>query len=377
MGSFVFSIVVMVVAAVAALVVRRMGSRERATHRAQLERWSAEQSGPFTTRRPAVAQFGGLVSLALGAVALLGLAGVVGSFFAVVPANNIAIPTSFGTVGDPLKSGIHVVAPWVETSNFSTRVQELSMLRAADEGDLAKDDSIDVIASGGGAMKVDLTIRFSIDPIQADVVFREAGSLAVVKERFIRPIARSATRDVFGSFSAEEGYASKRAEIGAEITALMEDQLAVHGVLIQAVNVRDVLPEEQVLAAINSILQSRNDAAKALEEQRKLVTEAETRRQVAEKDAEALQISAQASADAKKIAADAEAESNRKVAESLTPELVELQKAQACADAIAKSQAQVVTVCSPGSSAAGTSAAPASTTIVVDGRSPTAPAPAG
>ena len=376
MSSFVLSLIVIVASLVAFVVVRRTARSQRAEYAARQEQVANEQGHVIIGRRPVLAQYGGLVSLALGVAALLGLIGVIGSFFAVVPANNIAIPTAFGNVGDPLSSGIHVVAPWVETTNFSTRVQELSMLRAADEGDLAKDDSIDVIANGGGAMKVDLTIRFSIDPIKSDVVFREAGSLAVVKERFIRPIARSATRDVFGGYTAEEGYASKRAEIGAQITERMEAELAAHGVLIQAVNVRDVLPEEQVLAAINAILQSRNDASRALEEQRKLVTEAETRRQVAEKDAEALKISAQASADAKKIAADAEAESNRKVAESLTPELVELQKAQACADAISKSQAQVVTVCSPGSTTtAGTAAA--STTIVVDGRAPAGSAPAG
>ncbi|MGB8861503.1 MAG: hypothetical protein WCC60_19770 [Ilumatobacteraceae bacterium] len=65
--------------------------------------------------------------------------------------------------------------------------------------------------------------------------------------------------------------------------------------------------------------------------------------------------------------AEAEAESNRKVAESLTPELIELQKAQACADAIANSNAQVISVCSPGQTGA-TGNAP---TVIIDGRTTT------
>ncbi len=318
-----------------------------------------------TTGETTVVTRAGVVGGAAAVVAAVAVVVIVGSFFAVVPANTVAVPVAFGRAGVPLRSGIHVVTPWTETTEFSTRVQELSMLRATDEGDLGKDDSVDIIAKGGGAMKVDLTIRFTVDPTQVDLVFREAGSLDVVKDRFVRPIARDIARNVFGQFTAEEGYSTARAEIGAEITAGLQKALAVHGILVEQVNVRDVLPEQQVLDSINKILQTRNDALQAQEDQRKQVTEAETRRQVAEKDAEAKKISAQADADAQLISAQAEAESNRKVAESLTPELIELQKAQACADAIAKSGAQVISVCSPGQS---TSSAATSPTVIIDGR---------
>lgn len=54
--------------------------------------------------------------------------------------------------------------------------------------------------------------------------------------------------------------------------------------------------------------------------------EAEQKKIEAEADAEAKKIKAQAEADAIKIKADAEAEANKKIAESLTPELIEKQK---------------------------------------------------
>lgn len=323
-----------------------------------------------TTGERNVVTTAGIVGGVAAVVGVAAIVVIVGSFFAVVPANTVAVPVAFGSAGTPLRSGIHVVTPWTETTEFSTRVQELSMLRASDEGDLDKDDSVDIIAKGGGAMKVDLTIRFTIDPNAVDLVFRKAGSLEVVKDRFVRPNARDITRNVFGQFTAEEGYSTARAEIGAEITAGLQKALAPQGILVEQVNVRDVLPEQQVLDSINKILQTRNDALQAQEDQRKQVTEAETRRQVAEKDAEAKKISAQADADAQLIAAEAEAESNRKVALSLTPELIELQKAQACADAIAKSAAQVISVCSPGQSASSTASSP---TVIIDGRTAATP----
>lgn len=304
-------------------------------------------------------------------LAILMVALIIGSFVRVVPANTSGVPSTFGNVGAPLASGIHLTAPWTEVTQFSTRTQELSMLRATDEGDLAKDDSIDVIARLGGAMKVDLTIRFSVDPLKVGLLFRQAGSLEVTKDRFVRPEAREVARNVFGQYTAEEGYSTARAEIGAEITEQLKIRLEPHGIIIESVNVRDVLPEQQVLDAINSILQSRNEAARAIEDQRKLVTEADTRRQVAEKEAEALQISAQAEASAVLIAAQAEAEANAQIALSLTPELLELQLAKACAEAIASSAAQVVTVCSPGQNGSATGGTGGATSVIIDGRAPT------
>lgn len=345
-AGFVVSLVVLIAALAVVFVARRVRRHELST-------------GDVGGAR------GALVVVAVAsAAAVAALIVIVSSFFAVVPANTVAVPVAFGSAGDPLPSGIHVVTPWTETTEFSTRVQELSMLRATDEGDLDKDDSVDVIAKGGGAMKVDLTIRFTIDPTRVDLVFREAGSLQVMKDRFVRPSARDIARNVFGRYTAEQGYSTARAEIGAEITAELQKSLERHGILVEQVNVRDVLPEQQVLDSINNILQTRNDALQAQEDQIKQVTEAETRRQVAEKDAEAKKIAAQADADAQLIAAEAEAESNRKVAESLTPELIELQKAQACADAISNSNAQVISVCSPGQTGA-TGNAP---TVIIDGR---------
>lgn len=55
--------------------------------------------------------------------------------------------------------------------------------------------------------------------------------------------------------------------------------------------------------------------------------EAEQKKIAAQGDAEAAKIAAQGKAEAKKIESDAEAEANRKIAESLTPEIIEYKKA--------------------------------------------------
>lgn len=128
-------------------------------------------------------------------------------------------------------------------------------------------------------------------------------------------------------------------------------------------NVRDVSPEKRVLADINAILSARNKAVEAQEKQKQSVTEAETKREVAEKTAEQAKIEAQGRANALDISSKAEAEANRRVAESLTPELAQLKAALACADAIKGSRAVVVNVCGAGSATAA-----AGSPVIVNGR---------
>lgn len=310
-----------------------------------------------------------LLRLAAGATGVVAVLLIVASMVRVVPANTIGIPTTFGSIGDPMPSGIEITAPWTQIHELSTRIQELSMLRAADEGDKAKDDSITVIAPGGGSMKVDLTVRYAIEPGAAGDLFRQAGTMDLIKERFVRPDAREVARNVFSGFTAEEGYSIERARIAEEIFTELKSRLERRGIIIDSINVRDVEPEAQVLQAINSILQARNEALRAQEEQTRLITEAETRREVASRDAEASVLAAQGQADSVRITAEAEADANAAIAASLTADLIELQITQACAEAIAKTQAAVVSVCGrSGSGSDGTSAdAPA---VIVDSRGP-------
>ena len=322
---------------------------------------------------PVVGQKGGRLAELWRLISVVGLVVsflaslVTGSAFVrVVPANTVGIPTTFGKIGTPLASGFHITVPWTEITGFSTRIQELSMLRASDEGDKAKDDSITVIAKGGGSMKVDVTIRFALAQDKAAELFKQAGSLDLIKDRFVRPDTREVVRNVFGEYTAEEGYSTKRADIASRVTDELRTRLATRGIVVDSVNVRDVGPEQQVLDAINAVLQTRNQAAQALEEQKKQVTEAETRKQVATLDKEATITKAQADAESVAIAATAQAKANQEIAASLTADLVQLEVARACADAISKTNAQVVNVCSNASSGTASGAAP--TSVIVDSR---------
>ena len=359
MANLVFGLVLLIVAAILVIVTRaaRRSGRSKSTI------IDVGQGRQITMGSAVVGRVGLLGALAVGVV---GGFVFLSSFVRVVPANTVGMPTTFGKVGTPLNAGLHITAPWTTITEFSTRTQELSMLRAPDEGDMTKDDSVTVIASGGGSMAVDITVRFALKQDQAAELFKQAGTLQLVKDRFVRPDAREVVRNVFGLYTAEEGYSTKRAELATKITDQLKPRLAARGVVVDSVNVRDVAPDTQQLAAINAILQSRNEAAKALEDQNKQTTEAETRKQVATLDKTAAVTKAEADAAAVTIAAQAQADANAKIAASLTPALVDLEKTKACATAIAQTKAQVVNVCAGSETASPTS-------VIVDGRGTASP----
>lgn len=310
MGAFVLGAILVFIAAPIGFFVARSGTKRLMD--ADLDRY-AKQSAK-TAR--AVGN-----SVAIGSF-LLGILIVAWSCVTVVPVNSVGIPTKFGSIGNPMNSGFHVVAPWTDVNTFSTRIQESSMLGAADEGDKAKDDSIEVRGSDGYLMHVDVTVRYFIQSESASSLFRLVGSEDGIRERLVRPEVREAIRVAFAGYTSEEGYTTGRDAIRSDATADLAKRLERYGLKLDSIAIRNVAPDATLGKAISERAAAREKKLQAEIDQERLVTEAETRRKVAETDAAA-----------KQIAAEAEAEANRTIAASITEDLLMLKRIEALRDA--------------------------------------------
>ncbi len=250
--------------------------------------------------------------------------------FVSVDANEIGVEIVRGKVQGTLPPGWHFISPvGGKVVKFSTRLQQTSMLRGANEGDRSGDDSVETASAEGATLSVDLTVNYRLAKADAVKLFNTIRSEDDLRERVVRPVVRSVTRDVFGQYNARDAITSKRTEIQQRITARLNERLETQGILIETVDVRELYLPTNLQEQVNQAIAAEAASQKATIERKQKETEAETARLVAEKTAEQLRISAKGEADAKTIGAQAEATANKVISESLTKELIELRQIEA------------------------------------------------
>ncbi|WP_326779583.1 prohibitin family protein [Streptomyces longwoodensis] len=211
----------------------------------------------------------------LGAV-LSGVAGLLAVAFAcvhVVSAYEVGVPVTFGTIGTPLRSGVHFKSPFTDVTSFSTRPVDL---------DLNGKDVVEVRSSQGGVLYADVTIKWAVAPAKAVELYRLAGSEEAVEQRLVLPDAREIIRNVFAKHTSEEGYASAREQIGSEIARLVKERLAPRGIDVTTVNLRNVRPSDRLQEQIDKKIQQEQATERATEAARTAKAEAERKRIEAE-----------------------------------------------------------------------------------------------
>lgn len=211
----------------------------------------------------------------LGAV-LSAVAGVLAGVFAcvyVVSAYEVGVPVTFGKVGTPLTSGIHVKSPFTEVTSYSTRPVDLN---------LYDKDVVEVRSSQGGVLYADVTIKWAVIPGKAVELYRLAGSEDAIQARLVLPDSREIIRNVFAKHTSEEGYASAREQIGSDIERLIKERLAPRGIDVTAVNLRNVRPSDKLQDQIDKKIQQEQATERAVEASRTAKAEAERKRIEAE-----------------------------------------------------------------------------------------------
>ncbi|WGD41651.1 prohibitin family protein [Streptomyces cathayae] len=221
--------------------------------------------------------------LRLGAgAALLGsvLSGMASTVY-VVSAYEVGVPVTFGRVGAPMTSGMHLKSPFTDVTPFSTRPVDLN---------LSDKDVVEVRSSQGGVMYTEVTVKWAVTPGKAAELYRLAGSEEAIQQRLVYPDSREIVRNVFARYTSEQGYASAREEINAEIGTLVKERLAPRGIDITAVNLRNVKPSDSLQKQIDRKIQQKEATERAVEATRTAEEEAKRRKIEAEGIARANEI---------------------------------------------------------------------------------------
>ncbi|WP_418958307.1 prohibitin family protein [Streptomyces tritici] len=214
----------------------------------------------------------GLKLGSLGAL-LAGVFSLLGSTLYVVSAYEVGVPVAFGKVGSPMTSGMHFKSPFTDVTTFSTRPVDLN---------LSDKDVIEVRSSQGGVMYAEVTVKWAVTPSKAVELYKLAGNEEAIQQRLVYPDSREIVRNVFARYTSEQGYATDREKINAELASLIKERLAPRGIDVTAVNLRNVKPSEKLQDQIDSKIQQQQATERATEAARTAKAEADRRRIEAE-----------------------------------------------------------------------------------------------
>ena len=240
-----------------------------------------------------------------------------------------------GVDGEVLSQGWHVVSPTKKVTTYSIGIEQ-SYLSSEDKGDSPKDESFSIPTSDGKTVRVNLEFSYKFDESRVAQTFTtfKGKSGEEIKNTFIKPKIVAWTQEISANYPVTDIFGDKRTQINAELDLYLREKFKPYGIIIDTVNFTDISVDDETAAAIQKKVNAQQELELANIEAETAQIQAEKDRQVAriqaEKDKEVSQIQAEkviveaeAEAEALRIAAEAEAEANKKIASSLTPELIE------------------------------------------------------
>ena len=254
-----------------------------------------------------------------------------------VPAGYVGVVYNMngGVAEDTLGQGWHLVSPTKKVTLYSIGIEQ-SYLTATEDGDSKGDDSFSAPSSDGKGLQMELTFTYRYDADQVAQTFTrfKGRSGKELLDSFIKPNVISWTKEVTAKYPVTDILGEKRAELNTVLCEYLADKFAPYGIVIENASLINIEVDNETREAITKKVTAQQElelanieaqTAKVQAEKDKQVAliEAEKNKETAEIQAEQTRIKAQGEADALKIAAEAEAEANRKIAESLTSELIE------------------------------------------------------
>ncbi len=129
-------------------------------------------------------------------------------------------------------------APFIrDFYTFDTKMQNLEMIASSKSGDRAERDDMQFKTTDGNDISMDVTVAWTIDPKRAPDLLSDVGSsTAEVKEKLVRPMARTLVRDVLNELDSESVYNSdKLFEKAEKAKQVLGDALSPYGLVISQV----------------------------------------------------------------------------------------------------------------------------------------------
>lgn len=247
------------------------------------------------------------------------LGGVVAAFSSieVVEPGNVGLvyTPSGGLQKETLSQGWHLVSPFAKVTKYPISTTSVQLSKKSEDGD----QSLNVSTSEGKLVNSDIQYNFHIDPEKAPVLFTKfkGASIETIEAGYLRQNLKASIQEITSTYGVLDIYGSKRDEITAKVSENFTKKMKADGFIIENFSFVEIRPDAQSMKAI----QAKVDA------QQKLI-QFETEKKQAEVLAQKSVIEAKGKADAALIEAQGKAKANAALQQSITPELIEYEKAK-------------------------------------------------
>ncbi len=207
---------------------------------------------------------------------LIGL-GIFSSMFKQIDAGKVGVKSLYGNVEpDILESGLHIINPLLDVTDFDIQTQNYTMSAIHDEGSKDGDDAIRVLSNDGLEVVIDLTVLYRISPELAPKIFKQIG--VDYADKIVRPVTRTRIRDNAVYYDAVALYSTKRNEFQQRIFKTIEADFKSRGLVLEQLLIRNINLPTSVKTTIESKINAEQEAQKMTFVLQKEKQEAERKR---------------------------------------------------------------------------------------------------
>ena len=135
--------------------------------------------------------------------------------------------------------GTNLLIPGVQRPIlYDTRVQTYTMSATYSEGEVKGDDAIDCLTKDGQVVRMDISLRFHIDPLKVADLHNNIGPDYLGK--VVRPEIRTSVRMAVSAYAVTEVYSEKRTEIQRRTIDTLATKFRQNYLVLDEVLIRNV-----------------------------------------------------------------------------------------------------------------------------------------
>ena len=223
-----------------------------------------------------------------------------------------------------LQPGLRFVMPFFESVlPYPIAKQTYTMSGTSAEGQVAGDDSVVARTADGQEVRIDASVIFSINPVEAVNVHLVWQNRYI--DGLIRPKVRGIMRDSAAKYGVQEIYSLRRADLSTEVEKDLRTTLEENGLLLDSFVLRNITFTPEYA----SVIEQKQIAEQEVERQAFIILqreqEADQLRMQAKGQADAVVLAAEGEAQAILIEAEAQAKALREIGDALStnPDLLQ------------------------------------------------------